>query len=409
MKNRPTAHTLADSRCPLKQPTSLLKRQSHNIIDLLRTSPPAHPFAERVKELRLSSSLENKILEAETPRQPTAVRLTANDEKELAGEALMLRHTFTCLVFDNRFFRQAALTVIQNIYLFRQRRIFFGTTSDKLGEEERRQALLLFTGPTSAPSVPLAKTFQHFILARVWDRIITQANEAFLDSRPFNELHEAVERLNTLRNIYMLLSLGMVQKMTGRISAVYQHSISADDARQIGNFGIARAAYRYHPSLGIRFSTYAAHWVLKEIQRQALEGRLIRISSNLVEKVSRQARNPGPEQATDAYEELCRATVQTASTETERDNWQSAEAPCFEEQLEDSETRDLLASAIEKLLSTKSADVIKRRYGLFPYRGQEQSVVEIAAAYGVTRGSIYQLEQTALRRLKTFLSPSFLL
>ncbi|HKJ65909.1 MAG TPA: sigma factor, partial [Desulfopila sp.] len=272
MKNRPTAHIPTDSSCPSRQPATLLKRQSHNIIDLLRTSPPAQPFAERVKELKLSSSLENKILEAETPRQPKAKRLTANDEKELAGEALMLRHTFTCLVFGNRFFRQASLTVIQNIYLFRQRRIFFGTASDEQGEEERRQALLLFTAPTSETSVPLAKTFQHFILARVWDRIITQANDAFLDSRPFNELHEVVERLNTLRNIYMLLSLGMVQKMTGRISTVYQHSISADDARQIGNFGIARAAYRYHPSLGIRFSTYAAHWVLKEIQRQALEG-----------------------------------------------------------------------------------------------------------------------------------------
>lgn len=102
----------------------------------------------------------------------------------------------------------------------------------------------------------------------------------------FLQLHSIVENLNTLRNIYVLFSSRLITKLAGSISSVYRQSLPYEDTVQVGSFGIARAAYRYHPSCGIRFSTYAAGWFYKEVQRQALSSRLVRISSNMVERYS---------------------------------------------------------------------------------------------------------------------------
>jgi len=387
---------------------SLLHQQHLNIIDLLRTAPSTLSFAERVKKIGLSPSLEKKILSTQSygtdSWSPGKHRLNENNEKELAGEVLLARHAFTRLVFENKVFRQAALTIIQNIYLFRQRKIFFGS-SDISGEKELQEALLLFSGSPARNSIPLGKTFQHLILARVWDRIISQASNSFLDSKPFAELHEVVERLNTLRNIYMLLSMGLVRKLTRNIGSIYRQSIGPEDAHQIGSFGVARAAYRYHPSSGLRFSTYASHWILKEIQRQALEGRLIRISSNLVEKISRQARAEEDSENDSAFHQLCRATAQLHLSPEHADlHRQPDPFDCPDDRLENEETHRLLLEAVETVLSGKSADVIMRRYGLGSYRGREQSVIDIGKMYGVTRGSIYQLELTALKKLRSYIS-----
>lgn len=107
---------------------------------------------------------------------------------------------------------------------------------------------------------------------------LIQSHNNLLQTHSFADLTNVVEKLNTLRNIYMLLTTNLVKKLTFRINKLYSNSIATEDACQIGSFGVARAAYRYHPSVGVRFSTYASHWIKKEIQRQALEGRLIRIS-----------------------------------------------------------------------------------------------------------------------------------
>lgn len=377
-----------------------------NIVDLLKTASSSKTFEERVARLKLNSTLEAKVLNAcRTTRWDATSHLNEREEKELATEVLLRRHAFTRQVFAHRFFRQAALSVIQNIYLFKQRRIFFGTT-ENFGEAERQAALLLFSQTPRQTSIPLARTFQHLMLARIWNRIVTTADTTRFNSAAFGDLHEIVEELNTLRNIYMLLCTGLVRRLTGSISDIYRQSITHDDACQIGNFGVARAAYRYHPSMGLRFSTYAAYWILKEIQRQSLQGRLIRISSSLVEQLSRQARNSSApfsqKDPSNAYEQLCRATPHM---DQEKNGLNNTIAPgtadtAPEHLLEKQQLLQIIMELLSSQLSAKSGDVLMRRYGLGPYQGREQSIVEIAAVYGVSRGSIYQLEKSALRKLR---------
>lgn len=380
---------------------------SLNIVDILTSRPTQLTFPQRVKSLGLSSEFEKKILSANTafntPRASCQDRnLTEDNEKELATEVLLHRHKFTLLVFNNRAFRQAAITVIQNSYLFKQRKIFFH--SDNLSTEmERQEALRLFTMDPRKTTMPLGKTLQHLVLARIWDRIIRSADRHILESQPFAELSDVVAQLNTLRNIYMLLTTNLVKKLTSRINQLYSHSITDEDACQIGSFGIARAAYRYHPSVGVRFSTYAAHWVQKEIQRQALEGRLIRISSDLVEKFSqaKRERDEGKERVVQSL--LENATEQLGYDPEKFQHKENALISANPADLtEQKELHHLLLDAVDKVLSGKSRNIINCRYGLGAHDKGGQSVVAIAKIYGVTRGSIYQLEQAAIRKLKKY-------
>jgi len=379
-------------------------------MDLLATSPSQIPFATRVKELSLSPDLEEKTLQQESrlpgdqqKRKPECCYLTAADEKELATEVLLLRHRFTELVLNSRKFRQAALTVVQNIYLFRNRRIFFGSSSRTSSEKERQEALHLFSAPPSRISVPLAKTFQHLILARVWRRILTNSVQTEHEEQQFIALHGVVEKLNTIRNIYVLLTVGLVRKLAARINEVYKESVTFEDAIQIGCFGVARASYRYHPSSGVRFSTFSASWVFKEIQRQSLEGRLIRLSSNTVEQYSRAVQNQDPQNYIKFLTCIKAGTPVDESSSLEKSSsCTSGLNPDYFSLAGDFESREIhtiLLRAIDEQLSTKSGDIIKRRYGFPPYRDKEQSIIAISKIYEVTRGSIYQLEKKALKKL----------
>ncbi len=329
--------------------------------------------------------------------------LTTGDEKELATEVLLLRHRFTELVLNSRKFRQATLTIIQNIYLFRSRKIFFGTTSSTSSEDERQEALLLFSSNPARTSLPLAKTFQHLILGRVWNRILSNSTDNDLQEPNFIELQATVEKLNTIRNIYMMLTIGLVKKLATKINNIYKESVTFEDAIQIGSFGVARAAYRYHQSSGIRFSTFAANWVFKEIQRQSLDGRLIRLSANTVEQYTKAAKGNDTEGLCLYLSQIKNATT-TNDDISERDlsfplPMRYLDISPIAKDFESQELHSTLLQAIDLLLSDKCGDIIKRRYGFPPYQGREQSVVSISKVYKVTRGSIYQLEQTALKKL----------
>ncbi len=382
---------------------------SPETIDFLPSIPRAISFAVRVRGLALSSALELKILGQDAQLGETfnlhqiAATLTANDEKELAGEVLRHRHLFTERLLCAPLFRQAALTVIQNIYLFRNRKIFFGTCSASV-ENERQEALALFsTSSPSETSIPLAKTFQHLLIARVWRRIVSQAKDEDFDQPHFSALLEVVDKLNTLRNIYVLLTKGLVQKLASQTKPLYRQSVTFDDAVQIGSIGIARAAYRYHPSSGVRFSTFAAHWVFREIQRQALDGRLIRISTNTIEGLAKAKKDlDSDKQKRFANIIASTSTVEAIGNQEDALHLMSrlaSKTPSPAIAFENAELRQILLQTIALTLPAKTGDIIKRRFGLSPYQGQEQSILSISKKYRVTRSSIYQLEQSALKKL----------
>ncbi|WP_163339082.1 sigma-70 family RNA polymerase sigma factor [Desulfopila sp. IMCC35008] len=378
-----------------------------NVIDLLYTTPSGIPFSRRVKRLQLGGPLEAKVLHCHEESVAVPYReiadnlLSREDEEELANEVLYYRHKFTRCLIKSREFRQAALTVIQNIYLFQNRHIFF--TPEENPALERQQALELFSSPAAAQNLPLSKTLRHLVLARIWKRIIGNTDTDFFHDPALLELHSVVENLNCLRNIYVLFSTRLIRRLARRVNPLYKQSITYEDALQIGTFGVAKAAYRYHQSSGVRFSTYAADWVAREIQQQALSGRLIRISSNVVEQYAKAKKlndagllaHYGP-------------SLADASTilDDSRDSGH-ASAPTIPLHypgpgniVETRQQHELLVAVIDAKLSLRSANILKRRYGLPPFENNPQSAVEIAELYGLTRGRVYQLEQEAFKVIR---------
>jgi len=369
-------------------------RQPAAVLDLLPTTIAPECFPTRVRRLALSKALEDKVL-AVTGYLPSSSwrtgypSLSQLEEKELATEMLLCRHRFTETVLRSATFRQATLSILQNVYLFRERRIFFVPDHDS-AEREREEALQLFSALPAHRTLPLAKTFQHLIIARVWKRICSQVSLEEQQGETFTELHRVVVQLNTIRNIYMAMTLGLIQKLAGGLSWGVKEAISYEDAVQIGSFGIARAAYRYHHSSGIRFSTYAANWIFKEIQGQSRQSCLIRSPAQSINQATSTAADHSP------------LTIRVPSFPA-GDPDVSPQAPGVDKEIENRQILDLLLKSVDTVLPDELGDIIKRRYGLPPYRGKAQSVQAIGQVYGKTRSSIYQREKTALTRLKRHL------
>lgn len=380
------------------------QKKSPESLDLLPTPTRGEDFVRQVKSLRLSEEFTKKILaehrvrQALTSQEPSPV-LSPEEENELATEALLLRHRFTSQVCLVRSFRQAAISIIQNIYLFANRRIFFQAGTSAEGE---RQAALLMLTAASPPQVPLARSFQHPVIARIWQRVCLLSAEDHQE-KGFAALMEIVGQLNTIRNIYILFSMGLIRQLVRQTPPLYMQGITAEDAIQIGSFGIARAAYRFHPASGVRFSTFSARWVRKEIQRQALKGRLIPVSSYIVGQFCKEQQTPQNEPGKKrSYSDILNSSAPLPLDE------QTPE-PCGDkgeaaELYEQKELWQLISDFLKTRLPEKTADVIRRRYGLPPYQGQSQSIIAIARHYQVSRGSIYQLEKSGLDKLRHHLA-----
>ncbi len=379
---------------------------NHNIVDMLCTFPTSVPFEERICRLHLDMELELKIISSykssklHPDQDQIHLVLNKHEEEAIASEVLYNRYRFTLCLLNNRVFRQAALTIIQNIYLFRNRRIFFKPEENT--ERERQLALQFFSSDSQGHSLPITMALQHLILSRIWSRIINHEDTSLFQQSEFLELHSIVQTLNTLRNVYMLFSFRLLNRMAKHASPVYRQSITFEDAVQIGNFGVARAAYRYHPSYGVRFTTYAANWIKKELQKQALAGRLIRIPSHVVEQYSSLKKRGDGRVPKDKASVLSDAIpIDTENCITSPFNSSdSINSP--NKMAEERQQQHMLRNLIERKLPKRSGDIIKRRYGLPPYNSVSQSAVEIAEVYGLTRGRVYQIEQDAFKVLRKY-------
>jgi RNA polymerase sigma factor (sigma-70 family) len=251
--------------------------------------------------------------------------------------------------------------------------------------------------------LPITKTLRHLVLARIWKRIIGNTDTDFYLDPAKLELHSVVENLNCLRNIYVLFSTRLIRRLARRINPLYKQSITYEDALQIGTFGVAKAAYRYHHSTGVRFSTYAADWVNREIQQQALNGRLIRISSNIVEQYAKAKKLNDASLLAHYGPSLADASTIIDDTRNAGRAFESKILPNYPGPGRIVETRqqhELLVAIIDQKLSRRSGDILKRRYGLPPFEKEPQSAVEIAELYGLTRGRVYQLEQEAFKKIR---------
>ena len=197
------------------------------------------------------------------------------------------------------------------------------------------------------------------------------------------------------------------------------------DLIQEGNLGLMKAAEKFEPDRGFKFSTYATWWIRQSITRAiADQGRTIRIPVHLVENINRvkktagellrkNGREPTVEEIAvqldlepDRVRELLQLAQDPISLETPVGEEEDAHLEDFIQDEEagvpvDEAGRQLLRRELMnvlKSLTPREERVIALRFGLED--GRSRTLEELGREFNVTRERVRQIEAKALRKLR---------
>ena len=197
------------------------------------------------------------------------------------------------------------------------------------------------------------------------------------------------------------------------------------DLIQEGNLGLMKAAEKFEPDRGFKFSTYATWWIRQSITRAiADQGRTIRIPVHLVEHINRVRKTAGEllrkngreptaeeiavrlEMEPDRVRELLQLAQEPVSLETPVGEEEDAHLEDFIQDEEagipvDEAGRQLLRRELMivlKSLTPREERVITLRFGLDD--GRPRTLEELGKEFNVTRERIRQIEAKALRKLR---------
>jgi RNA polymerase primary sigma factor len=203
--------------------------------------------------------------------------------------------------------------------------------------------------------------------------------------------------------------------------------VELEDLVQDGNLGLMRAVEKFDHGRGLRFSTYAIHWIRAFMQRAVVDrGRLVRIPAHIADRIQRlrvatrslrrelsgqdpaihdlAARLGWHPETVQFIEDIAAATpvsldrvIGDDSGTTLGDKLGAPAEQRPDSQFADRETAAETKRALESL-PRRLRVIVEQRFGL---GGQEERTLqEIGQQYGLSRERIRQLEGDALDALR---------
>lgn len=225
----------------------------------------------------------------------------------------------------------------------------------------------------------------------------------------------------------------LVKKVADKYVGAYGNDMSREDLIQEGYIGLLTAAEKYDVNSDVKFSTYAVHWIKREIMHEIkAHGFSIRLPEYLMNSIAKcmELDTSYMQQGLDRGERLqaiadtldisvedvkkClsmhKQYHQTVSLNTviEEKNLTEIQeliadedTPLVEDECDRNALRERIRSLVEEL-NPQERDIIKLRYGFIDNR--VYTLDEVGTMYGIGVERVRQIEEKALRRLRFSLS-----
>jgi RNA polymerase primary sigma factor len=203
------------------------------------------------------------------------------------------------------------------------------------------------------------------------------------------------------------------------------HGVPFLDLIQEGNLGLMKAVGKFDYRRGCKFSTYATWWIRQCVTRAlGHQGRIIRLPQHVTDRIRKIYRTAQHIEQRTGRRPTPQEIAEQLGTSPPRVRWLiaksrrplSLEKPVGEDRdgelgqfIEDHKSpapsdlaeESLLAKTMDEILDTltpREERILRLRYGLED--GQDWTLKEVGAKFGLTRERIRQIERKALRRLR---------